>query len=197
MKTEPHILLHPNIPKPLHGLNPRTIMGQEWWDVTRQQVYASTGYTCLACGVEKKNAKFHQWLEAHEYYKFDYSIGLIEIEKIIPLCHSCHNYIHSGRLMKQLFKSEITEQKFWTIVKHGTDVLSNANLQNNPFMLSVLHSVSDAYNVPPWANELLSLPISFPEGGEDVPWEKWRLKFNGKLYEPIHKSYTAWKSFYK
>lgn len=197
MNIEPHILLHPNIPKPLHGLNPRTIMGQEWWDAERQWAYASTGYTCLACGVAKKDAKFYRWLEAHEFYKFDYSIGLIEIEKIIPLCHSCHNYIHSGRLMKMLFKAEITEQKFWTIVKHGTEILSSVKLPNNPFMLSVLHQVDSAFDSPVWVRPLLRLPINFPPRGENVDWADWRLKFNGRLYPPIHKSYEAWKKFYK
>lgn len=172
-------------------------MGQDWWDTERQKAYKSTDYHCLACGVHKSEAKIHKWLEAHEYYKFLYSKGIIEIEKIIPLCHSCHNYIHNGRLMKLVLRREISVDTFWTIVRHGTMVLSNNKLDNNPFMLGVLHSVYGKFRFPQWAEELLSYPINYPKGGGNIPWSQWRLKFNGKLYEPIHKSYEDWKNFYK
>ena len=198
MNTEPQILLHPNIPKPLHGLNPRSIMGQGWWDVERQKAYASTDFHCLACGVEKRRALIYHWLEAHEYYKFDYSNGVIEIQRIIPLCHACHNYIHNGKLLKDLTKMHISPEVFWLIVGHGTNVLGRANLPNNPFMLNVLHTVKElGYHFPTWAERLLSSPLEFPEGGEDIAWEDWRLSFNGKLYGPIHASFQAWKEFYK
>lgn len=29
----PELLLHGNIIKPLHGLNPRTLLGQEYWPI--------------------------------------------------------------------------------------------------------------------------------------------------------------------
>ena len=198
MKTEPEILLHPNIPKPLHGLNPRSIMGQGWWDIERQKAYASTDYHCLACGVPKREAIIHRWLEAHEYYKFNYPKGLIEIERIIPLCHACHNYIHSGKLMRDVLKLAITQTDFWKIVKHGTEVLKSNNLPNNPFMINMLVGLrGSGIHFPKWAQELASKPYKVPVGGEDIPWEKWRLSFNGKLYEPIHKSYRDWVNFYK
>lgn len=47
---EPVVLTHQNIPKPLHGLNPRTIKGQQWWDVAGK--LADEGY-CIACGIAK------------------------------------------------------------------------------------------------------------------------------------------------
>ena len=107
----PQILTHPNIPKPLHGMNPRSVLGKEWWDVKRHEAYAKCNYCCWACGVHKMHAKYHQWLEGHEFYDINYSTGRVELVEITALCHSCHNFIHSGRLWKLYEKGENSEAK--------------------------------------------------------------------------------------
>jgi hypothetical protein len=62
------------------------------------EVYAKYDYHCIACGVHKTKAKKFKWLEAHESYSINYKKGICKIESIEPLCHYCHNFIHSGRL---------------------------------------------------------------------------------------------------
>lgn len=59
----PDLLTHPNIPKPLHGLNPRTVMGDSWWGRRRREAYAKGKYCCWACGVHRWRAKYHRQLE--------------------------------------------------------------------------------------------------------------------------------------
>ena len=71
----PKYLTHPNIPKPLHGMNPRSILGKEWWDIKRREAYATHNYCCWACGIPKSKAKYHNWLEGHETYQINYKIG--------------------------------------------------------------------------------------------------------------------------
>jgi hypothetical protein len=44
----PEILVSLQIPKPMHQLNPRTILGQRWWDETRRAACSSTAQHCLA-----------------------------------------------------------------------------------------------------------------------------------------------------
>lgn len=115
---KPEILCHPHIPKPLHGVAPRAIKGQTWWDKTRQEAYRSTDYHCVACGVHKHEAKKHKWLEAHEFWNIDYNTGVCEVKSIEPLCHYCHNFIHSGRL-SMIVGKEKSKQEVIDILEHG------------------------------------------------------------------------------
>jgi len=131
-KTRPEILLHPNIPKPLHGIAPRVVKGQAWWDVVRRQAYASTGFRCAACGVRKQDAKYHQWLEAHELYEYDYEAGRLTLKEIVPLCHSCHNYIHSGRMAMMLDSGEMTEEMYLDILAHGDRLIKGLKRPEAP-----------------------------------------------------------------
>ncbi len=146
-KLQPEILSHPNIPKPLHEVNPRSIMGEAEWDKVRQEAYASTDYHCIACGIHKTQAKGPKWLEAHEFYKMDYTNGRVEVEKIIPLCHYCHNFIHSGRL-SMIIDKEKDEEEVADILKHGFRILSANGLPAFSFTIHLAHELGvDTYDV--------------------------------------------------
>jgi len=163
----PELLLHPNIPKPLHGLNPRTLLGKKWWDEQRAIAYAVHNDRCWACGVHKSNALFRKWLEAHEHYDYDYEKGRAELKEIVALCNPCHNYIHSGRLEALKTKGQITKYQYDTIIKHGHTVLDFANL-----------------------------PHRLPTPTMYVRWSDWRLVINGKEYEPLFGSLQEWAKNY-
>lgn len=184
-ELKPDILSHPNIPKPLHEVNPRNIMGKEKWDITRQEVYKSSDFHCVACGVHKSQAKKHQWLEAHEYYSIDYKNGKVKIESLQPLCHYCHNFIHSGRLSMILGKdkslSEVIE-----ILEHGFMILFRNNLQAFPFTVELAKSIgAKTYGVRPYNIEETS-----------IEWGDWRLIWDGKEYPPKYKTFEEWEERY-
>ncbi len=167
MTHDPQILLAPNIPKPLHGLSPRTIMGQEWWDIERKKAYEDAEYHCEACGVAKQDAEYHQWLEAHEVYSYDYRKGSATFVRLVALCHSCHNFIHSGRMEMLVRAGTIDAEKRAAILKHGRAVLRAAGLRKR-----------------------------MPAPKHVAPWSEWHLIFDGESYPTKFDSYEAWEAFY-
>lgn len=162
--TRPEVLLLPQIPKPMHGLAPRVILGSKWWDETRYAAYKSTDYHCIACGIHKTEARGPKWLEGHEVYRTDYVHGRLVYLETVPLCHYCHNYIHNGRLQALLDKHSITQQRFTAIMQHGEKVLSRAGLQRPQ-----------------------------PYEGPMAEWSKWRLVIGRLMYKPKFKSFEDWK----
>jgi hypothetical protein len=182
---QPEILSHPNIPKPLHGINPRTIMGQKWWDKTRKEVYASTDYHCIACGVHKDDAKGKKWLEAHEYWDVDYKKGTATVSKIVPLCHYCHNFIHTGRL-SMIIDKEKSKQEAIDILEHGFAILRDNKLKCFPVTLELAKEIG--------AKRFGVKAYSHPE--TKVDWGGWKLIFNGKEYYSQFKDYDEWEAHY-
>lgn len=163
----PELLLLPNVPKPMHGVNPRTVLGKEWWDRTRKAAYASTGYLCAACGTSRQRAKEKHWLEGHEVYDIDYLLGRMEYVETVPLCHYCHCFIHCGRLEALSLRGEVTRRKYRAVMKHGKEVLRRAKLKRKA-----------AYS------------------GPVAEWDEWRLVIDGKEYPPLFKSFEEWSKHY-
>lgn len=164
---EPELLLAPNIPKPLHGVAPREILGATWWNATRREAQKLTNYHCLACGVPKALARYHQWLEGHEVYEINYELGRAKYLRTVPLCHFCHNSIHDGRLKALLDKGEIHHAKYVAIIQHRDRVLAEAGLSRSAKTDNQLQKVAE--------------------------WSKWRLLLFGKKYKPLYRSFDEWR----
>lgn len=167
MFPNPRLLLDPQIPKPMHGLNPRTVKGAEWWEVQRQIAYKKFAYHCAACGVHKSKARLHQWLEAHERYSIDYAKGRMKLIEINPLCHFCHNYIHEGFLRAKRKQGAISSSLYDEIIEHGNQIV---------------RVVIKNYLPPD--------PKTF------APWANWRLVVEGKEYPPLWKNHEEWAAHY-
>lgn len=156
------LLLHPEIPPDLHGLNPRTILGNRWWAATRKKSYAQNNHKCWACDVNKKQARYHKWLEGHECYIFDYAINVATYQGTVALCHSCHSYIHSGRLFHLYTTNKISKRRYNTIIKHGNNVLNHD------------------YKHPNFQHEILESPFTKNLG--HFHKTRWSLQVHGKFY---------------
>ncbi len=125
--TRPELLAHPTLPEPLHGLNPRTIMGKKKWDEVRLKTYAVNNYHCFACGkYAPHNGKVfstEQKLHAHECYEFDYKSCSATLIEIVALCPLCHDGIHLQRSQALYAKGIIDESYMYAIYSNKEMVL--------------------------------------------------------------------------
>ena len=192
------LLLHPNIPTALHGVNPRSILGQKWWDVQRQIAYAKHDYHCWGCGVHKSVAKYHQWLEAHEVYDIDYGTGRIEMTAICALCHSCHNYIHDGRMQKLFEKNQLSFQKYIDVLAHGERLIKTylaqvaTNYQGQSWKMPFEPTLPFQYAFPDLVIPELSRPVP-----STVEWHQWHLVVEDKEYYSRFCDAQEWSDYYK
>lgn len=186
----PGILSAPNIPKPLHTVNPRSILGKDWWDIKRKEAYATHGYKCWACGVPKRSAYYHKWLEAHEDYDIDWNTGRVELKEIVALCHSCHNFIHNGRLYNIYLNGEVDFDKVWDILEHGFDICIRNNIQPYYGAFKVKYMLE---GMPEEKAEELAKEFGwYPENL--AGWDKWHLVLEGKKYYSPFKNLQEWEN---
>lgn len=186
MDIRPDLLSMPNVPKPLHGLNPRTIMGNHAWNIERKKVYQSTDYHCAACGVHASNADFYQRVEAHEIYKIDYANGKATLLDIVPLCHSCHMFIHSGLLRIKAQKKEVSANHVRKIMAHGAKVLVKG--QGRVFLGTA--QLMDLVGVSRGGLTVIAPPKNVAE------WSRWRLIWRGEEYKTEFTSMRDWQKRY-
>lgn len=161
-------------------------MGQEAWDILRREVYAENDFHCVACGVQKYQAKGHKWLEAHEYYDIDYMTGRVTIKKIVALCHYCHNFIHSGRLQMIMGKEKSREQVI-EILEHGFAILDENWLEA-------------FYGTVDFALKIGANTFGVQESDRyttvEIAWGDWRLIYDDKEYVPLFKDIEEWREHY-
>jgi len=169
-KPSAKLLLHPPLPPPLHGTNPRTILGQKWWDVERRKAYAKHGYRCWACGVNKEEQIGRQVLDAHEDYVFNYECHRITLREIVALCVTCHAFIHCNRMNSLYDKGVINEEECCEILRHGYRTLLNQGMEPN------------------------RLPHPAYYKGD---WDKWHLVLEGKEYYSKFRDEEEWAEFYR
>lgn len=162
-------------------------MGQTKWNALRKEVYRSSNYHCIACGVHQSEARGKQHLEAHEYYNMDYGKGRVEIVSIEPLCLYCHTFIHSGLLSISVTKEWRTKEEAVEILEHGFKILADNNLQCFPFtrLLAGLFG-AERYDVQSYKLNAKKMP----------KWADWRLVWEGKEYPPKSPTYKDWWDHY-
>lgn len=162
-RPNPRVLLHPQIPKPMHGLAPRVVLGRAWWDVERSAAFASTDNHCLACGAARYDDPAWPHLEGHEEYRINYRRGIMTYVRCVPLCHWCHSFVHAGRTETLFRIGKITRADFDKTMKRANAMLKKAKLKPRA-----------------------------PYLGPCAAWSAWRLVVNGEEHPPIWRDYAHW-----
>lgn len=175
--VRPHILGQANIPKPLHGINPRTIMGDDAWKKFRFDIVSKQPY-CSACGIHTPS------LDLHEDYDINYDKCTLTIRDYVPLCKKCHSFIHSGRLANLYAKQQISKDEIYAIMSHGVRICKEHKIKvfHGTYMLAAMVGV-DVKDITSYAPKTR------------CGWESWRLIYNNKRYKGLTK--LQWLAKYK
>jgi len=72
------------------GINLRSVLKKEDWDLVRKKCYKNAGNKCEICGRKGK-------MQAHEKWKYDNENNIQILIGLICLCEGCHGVKHFGR----------------------------------------------------------------------------------------------------
>lgn len=189
------LITMPNIPKPLHGLPPRKIMGTTKWDAMRKRCYFDADYKCEICGCSPSKGNLH----AHELYEIDYLSGESLFKRCIAICREDHDFIHSGRLITLYKEGNPLYPKSYVlrVLEKGFSLINSYN-EKSEEKLRVFDTIVEFLKVPELEQEVSALikkyDIKFyraPKRG--AKWSDWRLVWNGKEYFTPYAGHEEWK----
>lgn len=202
------LLTMPNLPKPMHGLNPRTIMGDAAWNRARKRAYYLANYKSEISGVLCSEPGS---LHAHEVYDINYVTGECTFKRVFAITPMEHVYfIHSGRAIT-LWKNKnplYTTEKLLAGVENGFKLIYEWNKANSrkpklkayqTFLEYLKHEelrepmerLIEKYEIEFWGEDLKHM----------ADWEDWKLVIKEgntkKVYPTPYKDYEAWEEAMK
>lgn len=194
-----------NIARPLHGLAPRTIMGNYEWGKIRKACYEAANNHCEICGVALGTKRGDPLMrQAHELYHYDYTEMVARFERPICLCSACHAFIHSGRAITCYKNHEPlwTKEYMLELAGRAFRLIDQWNKQHPDCEpVRVYETVLDWLEEPSLEPELTELikqyNIEFwcaPNRKVwDNAWGKWRLIYNDTEYWSPYQSEAEWQ----
>lgn len=200
------LLTMPNVPHPLHGLAPRTIMGSAAWKAYREQVYAEHDDVCEICGQKlcgklKGDYPLHH---AHEVYDIDYEAKTCTFIRACCICPACHTgFIHSGRAIT-MYKNHMplwSKEVLLDGAEHGFELVHKWNKLHPDSQLKVFQTIEEWLKEPSLKEELQALidqyEIQFyhvPDTDTKKDWGKWKLIYDDTEYYSPYQSKEEWKA---
>ena len=193
------LITMPNIPKPLHGVAPRVVLGNVWWNRARNVCYLAAQDTCEICGAkpeEKRNR------HAHELYKVNWRLGETEFIRPVCVCYNCHCLcIHTGRAITLYKKNNpiFPADTLLAGAEHAFTIISSYNADHadrppiraygtwleylrQPDLEKPMRELIDKYGIKFYVENPKRM----------AKWGEWRLKIGEKYYPTPYANEKEW-----
>lgn len=133
------ILTHTVLPKSIHGINPRKIMGDGEWNNVKKEKQKIADHHCMCCGEYVPHIPGN-YLQCHEIYSINIEKKEFELKDVVCICHKCHEFIHLGRLQQLLKEGKITQEYYFDIIDRGENLLKSHGLKKNNLSLEEINN---------------------------------------------------------
>lgn len=193
------LIAMPNIPRPLHGVNPRTLLGASTWNHMRKFCYNQANDTCEICGCKPDNPHHRH---GHEVYEIDYAKGTAKFVRVFCVCSLCHlACIHTGRALT-LWKKQnplYPTEFLLSGAEHAFKIISEYNRDNPKADLRAYSTFLDYLKHDelrePMEKLIKQYNIKFYTEIEDmVEWGDWKLLIGDQEYPTPYANKEAWKA---
>ena len=193
------LIAMPNIPKPLHGVAPRTLLGPTAWNYMRRKCYENANDTCEICGDKPELLRRRH---GHEVYRIDYEKGIAEFVRVFCICSLDHlACIHTGRaitlfkhgnpLYPKEFLLEGAEKAFRVISEYNKDH-PDADLRAYATFLEYL-KCEDLKGPMEELIEKYDMKFYLEDPKKMAKWGDWKLIIGGVEHPTPYKNEKEWK----
>lgn len=193
------LIAMPNIPRPLHTVAPRTVLGATTWNKMRKECYERANDTCEICGeCPEDKRKRH----AHEAYIIDYEKGTCTFVGVFCLCALDHlGAIHTGRAITLYSKNSplITKEFLLEGAEKAFNIISSYNRDHPETDLRAYCTYLQYLKFDELREPMLELikkyDISFysEDPKKMAKWSDWKLILDGKEYPTPYKNEKEWE----
>lgn len=192
------LIAMPNIPKPLHNVNPRSLLGTSTWNRMRKACYFEANDTCEICGYKPEKLRQRH---GHEVYEISYSQGTAKFVRVFCVCSLCHlGGIHTGRAITLFKQGNPLYPKEFLLegAEHAFKIISEYNQDHPDADLRAYSTFLDYLKCKelkePMEELIKKYNMKFYTEVEDmVDWSKWKLIIGENEYYTPYEDEDAWK----
>lgn len=188
-----------NVPHELHGLAPRTIMGNAKWNLVRKKGYMDANYACEICG------KYlgHGNCALHEVYAYDYKKAEAEFVRYVCVCANDHNFIHSGRLLTLYANQQpgaLDKMEMLKLVGDRFKLIAEYNRTHPEAIIRVSDTFIEWSKTMGLSTSMKaffeSYDVKFAKPYSTKKWRQWKLKVGDTWYDSPYKTRVDWERRY-